>query len=113
MESGAPPPDRWLPPQPPDQAPELAPRERAFLSLIGQTLLEVGAQAGPEVFVGGTAGLVGGQRAVDHVGGEPALGLGGSDAVGVVAQESWIYHECKAIRRGPAYWRACSTAPAT
>ena len=41
-------------------APELAPRERAFLALIGQTLLEVGAEAGPEVFVGGTAGLVGG-----------------------------------------------------
>jgi heat-inducible transcriptional repressor len=44
-------------------APELAPRERMFLSLIGQTLLEVGAEAGPEVFVGGTAGLVGGARA--------------------------------------------------
>jgi heat-inducible transcriptional repressor len=44
-------------------APELAPRERAFLALIGQTLLEVGAEAGPEVFVGGTAGLVGGARA--------------------------------------------------
>jgi uncharacterized RDD family membrane protein YckC len=29
MESGAPPPDRWLPPQPPDQAPELAPRPEA------------------------------------------------------------------------------------
>ena len=45
------------------EAPELAPRERMFLSLIGQTLLEVGAEAGPEVFVGGTAGLVGGARA--------------------------------------------------
>jgi heat-inducible transcriptional repressor len=45
------------------EAPELAPRERAFLSLIGQTLLQVGAEAGPEVFVGGTAGLVGGARA--------------------------------------------------
>jgi heat-inducible transcriptional repressor len=45
------------------EAPELAPRERAFLALIGQTLLEVGAEAGPEVFVGGTAGLVGGVRA--------------------------------------------------
>jgi heat-inducible transcriptional repressor len=45
------------------EAPELAPRERAFLALIGQTLLEVGAEAGPEVFVGGTAGLVGGARA--------------------------------------------------
>jgi heat-inducible transcriptional repressor len=45
------------------EAPELAPRERMFLSLIGQTLLEVGAEAGPQVFVGGTAGLVGGARA--------------------------------------------------
>lgn len=45
------------------EAPELAPRERAFLNLIGQTLLEVGAEVGPEVFVGGTAGLVGGARA--------------------------------------------------
>ena len=45
------------------EAPELAPRERTFLSLIGHTLLEVGAEAGPEVFVGGTAGLVGGARA--------------------------------------------------
>jgi heat-inducible transcriptional repressor len=44
------------------EAPELAPRERAFLNLIGQTLLEVGAEVGPEVFVGGTAGLVGGAR---------------------------------------------------
>ena len=36
----------------------------AFLALIGQTLLEVGATAGPQVFVGGTAGLVvGGARA--------------------------------------------------
>jgi len=45
------------------EAPELAPRERAFLNLIGQVLLQVGAEAGPEVFVGGTAGLVGGARA--------------------------------------------------
>ncbi len=45
------------------EAPELAPRERAFLALIGQTLIEVGTEAGPEVFVGGTAGLVGGVRA--------------------------------------------------
>jgi heat-inducible transcriptional repressor len=44
------------------QAPELAPRERAFLALIGQTMLEVGAEVGPQVFVGGTAGLVGGAR---------------------------------------------------
>jgi heat-inducible transcriptional repressor len=44
-------------------APELAQAERSFLALIGQTLLEVGAEVGPEVFVGGTAGLVGGARA--------------------------------------------------
>jgi heat-inducible transcriptional repressor len=43
-------------------APELSPSERSFLDLIGQTLLEVGAEAGPEVFVGGTAGLVEGAR---------------------------------------------------
>jgi heat-inducible transcriptional repressor len=40
------------------EAPELEPRERAFLGLIGQTLLDVRAEAGPEVFVGGTAGLL-------------------------------------------------------
>ncbi len=45
------------------EAPELAPRERAFLALIGQTLLEVGSESRPEVFVGGTAGLLGGARA--------------------------------------------------
>ena len=44
------------------EAPELAPRERAFLGLIGQTLLQIGAEVGPEVFVGGTAGLLGGAR---------------------------------------------------
>jgi heat-inducible transcriptional repressor len=44
------------------EAPELAPRERAFLALIGQTLLEVGAESGPEIFVGGAAGLVEGAR---------------------------------------------------
>jgi|SRR6476619_1644809 len=45
------------------EAPELAPREQAFLALIGQTLIQVGAEVGPEVFVGGTAGLVEGARA--------------------------------------------------
>jgi heat-inducible transcriptional repressor len=39
------------------EAPELAPRERAFLSLIGSALLVVGSEEGPEVFVGGAAGL--------------------------------------------------------
>lgn len=45
------------------EAPELAPRERAFLELIGHTLLEVGSEGGPEVYVGGTAGLLGEARA--------------------------------------------------
>jgi len=40
-------------------APELAPRERAFLELIGQTLLDIGSEEGPQVFVGGTAGMLG------------------------------------------------------
>ena len=39
-------------------APELAPRERAFLALIGQVLVDVGAEEGPQVFVGGAAGLL-------------------------------------------------------
>jgi heat-inducible transcriptional repressor len=47
------------------EAPELAPRERTFLALIGQTLIQVGAEVGPEVFVGGAAGLVEGARAED------------------------------------------------
>jgi len=40
------------------EAPELEARERAFLGLIGQTLLDARSEAGPEVFVGGTAGLL-------------------------------------------------------
>ena len=40
------------------EAAELEPRERAFLALIGQTLLDVRFEAGPEVFMGGTAGLL-------------------------------------------------------
>ena len=39
-------------------APELAPRERAFLALIGQALLDVGSEESPQVFVGGAAGLI-------------------------------------------------------
>jgi heat-inducible transcriptional repressor len=38
-------------------APELSPRERGFLSLVGSALLDVGSEEGPEVFVGGAAGL--------------------------------------------------------
>ncbi len=44
------------------EAPELSPRERAFLALIGQTLLAVGSETSPEVFVGGAAGLMEGAR---------------------------------------------------
>jgi heat-inducible transcriptional repressor len=44
------------------EAPELTGHERAFLALIGQTLLDVGAETGPEIFVGGAAGLVEGAR---------------------------------------------------
>ena len=44
-------------------APELAARERAFLGLIGQPLLEVGAEEGLQVFVGGAAGLLEESRA--------------------------------------------------
>jgi heat-inducible transcriptional repressor len=40
------------------EAPELSARERAFLDVIGATLLDVGAEDGPEVFVGGAAGLI-------------------------------------------------------
>ena len=43
---------RWL------EAPELNPRERSFLDLIGSVLLDVGAEEAPEVFVGGAAGLI-------------------------------------------------------
>jgi heat-inducible transcriptional repressor len=39
-------------------APDLTGRERAFLGLLGQALLEVGSEHGPEVFVGGAAGLL-------------------------------------------------------
>lgn len=39
-------------------APELAPRERAILALVAPALLEVRPDEGPEVFVGGTAGLL-------------------------------------------------------
>jgi heat-inducible transcriptional repressor len=46
------------------EAPELAPRERAFLALVGPALTERRAdEGGPEVFVGGTAGLLGEARA--------------------------------------------------
>jgi heat-inducible transcriptional repressor len=40
------------------EAPDLEPRERWFLGLVGQALLDARSEAGPEVFVGGTAGLL-------------------------------------------------------
>jgi heat-inducible transcriptional repressor len=40
------------------EAPELEPRERAFLGLIGQAITDARSETGPEVFVGGTAGLL-------------------------------------------------------
>jgi heat-inducible transcriptional repressor len=39
-------------------APDLNAREREFLGLVGQALLDVGSEDGPEVFVGGAAGLL-------------------------------------------------------
>ena len=40
------------------EEPDLSPREREFLALVGSVLLEVGTEESPEVFVGGAAGLV-------------------------------------------------------
>ena len=41
------------------EAPELGPRERSFLDLIGTVLLDAGSdEGGAEVFVGGAAGLI-------------------------------------------------------
>jgi heat-inducible transcriptional repressor len=40
------------------EAPELVPREREFLSLLGSAILEAGAEDGPQVFVGGAPGLL-------------------------------------------------------
>jgi heat-inducible transcriptional repressor len=40
------------------EAPELESRERAFLGVIGRTLLDLRSEGGTEVFVGGAAGLL-------------------------------------------------------
>lgn len=40
------------------EAPELGARERAFLGIVRPALLDVGAEEGPQVFVGGAAGLL-------------------------------------------------------
>ncbi|HLF69062.1 MAG TPA: heat-inducible transcriptional repressor HrcA [Gaiellaceae bacterium] len=40
------------------ESPELSERERSFVGVVGPMLLEIGAEAGPEVFVGGQAGLL-------------------------------------------------------
>jgi heat-inducible transcriptional repressor len=37
---------------------DLRPRERAFLALLGPAVLEAGAEDGPEVFVGGSVGIL-------------------------------------------------------
>jgi heat-inducible transcriptional repressor len=39
------------------EAPELSARERAFLALIAPALLDVGAEEGPEIFIGRAGGL--------------------------------------------------------
>ena len=38
--------------------PGLSARERGFLGVVGQALIEVGSEGGPEVFIGGAAGLL-------------------------------------------------------
>jgi heat-inducible transcriptional repressor len=40
------------------EAPELTPRERSFLALIGSVVLDIVGEDGPEVFVGGAVGLI-------------------------------------------------------
>ncbi len=40
------------------EAPELSPRERDFLLLVGSAILDAGAENGPQVFVGGAPGLI-------------------------------------------------------
>jgi heat-inducible transcriptional repressor len=40
------------------EAPELGPRERAFLHVIAPALLDVGTEEGPQVYVGGAAGML-------------------------------------------------------
>ena len=44
---------------------------------------------------------VGGERAVHDLVGQPALGLGGTDAVGVVSEDARVDHGRKAIRVAP------------
>jgi heat-inducible transcriptional repressor len=40
------------------EAPDLGARERAFLQIVGPALLEIGGEQGPQVYVGGAAGLL-------------------------------------------------------
>jgi len=40
------------------EAPELGPRERAFMALIGSAILDAGSEEAPQVFVGGAPGLL-------------------------------------------------------
>src|SRR5918996_183729 len=39
-------------------APDLRPQERVFLELVGPAVLEAGADSGPQVFVGGSVGVL-------------------------------------------------------
>jgi heat-inducible transcriptional repressor len=39
-------------------APDLRPQERVFLELVGPAVLEAGADSGPQVFVGGSVGIL-------------------------------------------------------
>ena len=66
--------------------------ERAAGLLLGPLRLEVGDRLPPRG--------VGRQRPVDHVVGQPTLGLGGAHAVGVVTEEAGVDHARKAIRPG-------------
>ena len=54
----------------------------AELLLLGALGLEVADRR--------AAGGVGGERPVDDVGGQAALGLGGAHAVGVVTEQAWV-----------------------
>jgi heat-inducible transcriptional repressor len=40
------------------EAPDLGARERAFLQIVGPALLEIGGEEGPQVYIGGAAGLL-------------------------------------------------------
>ncbi len=73
--------------------------------LLAERLL-LGAQ--PLVLGDGRAPrLVGGDRPVDHLVGQAALGLGGSDAVGFLTQETGVDHGMRLSARRPASHARC------